>query len=162
VPIRIHVVAGFIHREICEAMVTHARAVTEELDATIEQVTWVPGSLEAPLAVKGIIENKRPDAIVVFGIQERGKTKHGEVIAHQATSKLLDLQLAYNVPMAVAIIGPDATLQHASRKAKYSSQKAMRAAAHMVSVLRDLVKQKKHAAKRRRSRNIATASADRE
>ena len=135
--IRIHVVAGFIHREICEQMVTHAREMTEELDANIEKVTWIPGTLEAPLAVKHIIETQHPDAIVVFGVQERGKTKHGEVIAHQATSKLLDLQLAYRTPMAIAIIGPDATLDHAAQKAKYSAQKAMRAAAHMVAVLRD-------------------------
>jgi 6,7-dimethyl-8-ribityllumazine synthase len=138
VSIRLHVVAGFIHRDICEKMVLHARAVTEELDASIEQVTWIPGSLEAPFAVKEIIEHKHPDAVVVFGVQERGKTKHGEVIAHQATSKLLDLQLAYRIPMAVAIIGPNATLIHAARKAKYASQKAMRAVVHMVLLAREL------------------------
>jgi 6,7-dimethyl-8-ribityllumazine synthase len=137
VPIRIHVVAGLIHREICEQMVLHAREVTEEINASIDHVTWIPGSLEAPLAVKHIIETSRPDAIVVFGVQERGKTKHGEVIAHQATSKLLDLQLTYQIPMAIAIIGPDTTLEHAAQKAKYSAQKAMRAAARMVAVVRD-------------------------
>ena len=139
-PIRIHVVAGFIHREICEKMVTHARAITKEVNATIEEVTWIPGSLEAPLAVKAILDYKRPDAVVVFGVQERGKTKHGEVIAHQATNKLLDLQLLYKTPMAIAIIGPNATLQHAAQKAKFSAQKAIRAAVHMVNLTREISK----------------------
>ena len=139
-PTRVHVVAGVIHREICEQMVMHARAVTEELDVIIEEVTWIPGSLEAPLAVKEILESRCPDAIVVFGVQSRGKTKHGEVIAHQATSKLLDLQLTYRVPMAIAIIGPSATLQHAADKAAYTAQKAMRAAAYMVGLVQGLRK----------------------
>ena len=134
-PIRIHVVAGLIHREICEQMLKHAQSVCDELDAVIQQVTWIPGSLEAPLAVRNIIEKVRPDALVVFGVQARGKTKHGEVIAHQVTSKLLDLQLSFNMPMAIAIIGPDATLQHATRKAKYAAEKAMRVAAQMFRLL---------------------------
>lgn len=136
--IRVHVVAGFIHREICEKMVAHAKAVTKELDAVIEEVTWVPGTLEVPLAVQLIIENKRPDAVVVFGVQRQGKTKHGEVITHQATQKLLELQLRFRMPMAIAIIGPNATLQHAEGKAEYTSQKAMRAAVQMVKIVNTL------------------------
>jgi len=135
---RIHIVAGLIHREICERMISYALEVIEELGATVEAVTWVPGSLEAPLAVKLIMDARRPDAVVVFGVQARGKTKHGEVIAHQVTAKLLDLQLAYGMPMAVAIVGPNASLAHAAQKAKYVSQKAMRAAAHMVSLQREI------------------------
>ncbi len=129
--IRIHLVAGYIHRDICEEMVRHASAIASELDSVIEEVTWIPGSLEAPLAVKKIIESKRPDAVVVFGVQEQGQTRHGDVIAHQVTGKLLDLQLAYLMPMAVAIIGPGASLEHAAGKAAYTSQKALRAAVHM-------------------------------
>jgi len=80
----------------------HAGAISNEVDATIEQVTWVLGSPETPLAVKEIIESKHPDAIVVVRVQQRGKTKRGEVVAHQATSKLFDLQLTYRTPMQTA------------------------------------------------------------
>ncbi|MFA4845716.1 MAG: 6,7-dimethyl-8-ribityllumazine synthase [Patescibacteria group bacterium] len=135
---RIHIVAGFIHREICETMVEAARDLSDELNVNIEPVTWVPGSLEAPLAVKELIETDRPDAIVVFGVQEQGKTKHGEVIAYEVTSKLLDLQLNNRMPMAIAIIGPCATLEHARGKAKYTAQKAIRAAVSMVSLLQKI------------------------
>ena len=137
-PIRVHVIAGQIHRDLCEQMITHASGVLEELDAVITDVTWVPGSLEAPLAAKAIIEHHRPDAIVVFGVQAAGKTSHGEVVARVATRALVDLQVAFNIPMAIAIIGPNASLEHAAAKAEYVSQKAMRAAAHMVAVLKNL------------------------
>src|SRR5438309_932220 len=103
----IHAVAGQIHREICDQMLSYAREAEKDLDAVIDGVTWVPGNLEAPLATQMLLEKGRPDGIVVFGVQERGETKHGEVIAHQATSKLLDLQLAHQIPMAIAIIGPN-------------------------------------------------------
>jgi 6,7-dimethyl-8-ribityllumazine synthase len=132
---RIHIVAGFIHREICEQMIKAAHELIPELDLLIDDVTWVPGSLETPLAVQSVIQRDRPDAIVVFGVQAQGKTKHGEVIAHQVTSKLLDLQLRERMPMAVAIIGPNATLEHAEAKAKYTAQKAIRAAVHMVKLI---------------------------
>lgn len=136
--LRVHLIAGFIHKDICEQMVETAKEVSTELDCKIDRIVWVPGSLEASLVVQQLIEYDRPDAIVVFGVQEQGKTKHGEVIAHQVTSKLLDLQLAYRLPMAIGIIGPGASLEHAAGKARYVSQKAMRAAAHMVTFINDL------------------------
>lgn len=135
---RVHVVAGFIHKDICELMVESIQELANELQIHVEPVTWVPGSLEVPLAVKELIERDRPDAIVVFGVQAKGKTQHGEVIAHQVTNKLLDLQLSYRMPMAIAIIGPNATLEHARDKAKYTAQKALRVAVHMVSLLREM------------------------
>lgn len=135
---RVHIVAGFIHKDICELMVESILELADELNIQIEPITWIPGSLEAPLAVKELIEHNRPDAIVVLGVQAKGKTKHGEVIAHQVTNKLLDLQLNYRMPMAIAIIGPNATLEHAREKAKYTAQKAVRAALHMVSLLRKI------------------------
>ncbi len=119
-------------------MIEAAHELISELDLLIDPVTWIPGSLEAPLAVQTLIEQNHLDAIVVFGVQAQGKTKHGEVIAHQVTSKLLDLQLRYRMPMAIAIIGPNATLEHATDKAKYTAQKAVRAAVHMVTLMRDI------------------------
>lgn len=80
---RVHIVAGYIHQDICETMIEAARQVATELGCQIDRVVWIPGSLEAPLAAKELIERDRSDAIVVFGVQEQGKTKHGEVIAHQ-------------------------------------------------------------------------------
>ncbi|MBI5794589.1 6,7-dimethyl-8-ribityllumazine synthase [Candidatus Uhrbacteria bacterium] len=135
---RVHLVAGYIHKDICDMMIDATRSITDELGCRIDRVVWIPGSLEAPLAVKELIEQDRPDAIVVFGVQEQGATKHGEVIAHQATSKLLDLQLQYRMPMAIAIIGPGATLEHAKEKAERTAHKAFRSAVHMVRLLMDL------------------------
>ena len=135
--IRVHLVAGYIHKDICDMMIDAARSIEDQLDCRIDRVVWIPGSLEAPFAVKELIEQDRPDAMVIFGIQEQGATKHGEVIAYQTTSKLLDLQLQYRMPMAIAIIGPGTTLEHAKEKAVKTAQKALRAAVHMVKLTHD-------------------------
>lgn len=134
---RVHLVVGYIHKEICDRMIDAVQSIADELDCRMGRVVWIPGSLEAPLAVKELIERDRPDAIIVFGVQEQGATKHGEVIAHQATSKLLDLQLQYRLPMAIAIIGPGATLEHAKEKAVRTAKKALHAAVHMVKLTHD-------------------------
>ncbi|MBT4255421.1 MAG: hypothetical protein HOD87_05100 [Gammaproteobacteria bacterium] len=133
---RIHIVAGMIHRDICKEMIDAAKRTAPNLGIVIDKIVWVPGSLEAPLAVQTAIKNDRPDGIVVFGVQQKGKTNHGEVIAHQVTSKLLDIQLAFTMPMAIAIIGPGATLEHAQNKAVRTAEKALRAIAHMMDMHR--------------------------
>jgi 6,7-dimethyl-8-ribityllumazine synthase len=129
---RIHIITGAIHRGICQKMVDAAKDLACDLDCEIDRVVWVPGSLEAPLAVLQLIEVDRPDAFIVFGVQQQGKTRHGDVIATQVTSKLLELQLIHRMPMAVSIIGPGATLDHASNKAEATGRKALRAARDMV------------------------------
>lgn len=133
-PTRIHIVLGEIHRDLCEEMLEHAKAAALELDAHVHDVTWVPGSLEVPFAVREILETRLVDAFVILGVIEQGKTKHGEVIGHQVTHQLLQLQLQYRIPMAVAIIGPGASIEHARRKAKATAQKAMRAAVQMATL----------------------------
>jgi 6,7-dimethyl-8-ribityllumazine synthase len=139
-PYRMHIVAGYIHKDICESMIHATQAVSTECNAVIDRIIWVPGSLEVPLAVTEILLVDRPDAIIVFGVQQEGKTKHGEIIAQQVTRKLLDIQIEQRIPMAVSIIGPNASLEHAAGKAEYVGQKAMRAAAHMIHLLEELKK----------------------
>lgn len=146
--IRIQAVVTEIHRELSERMLTDAKAVAKPLGARIVYTTRVPGSLEVPLAVQQLLAVRSVDAVVILGMIQKGKTKHGEVLAHAVTSELLRLQLKYEMPMAVAIIGPDATPEHAEGKAKATAEKAMRVAVRMVQVLRELRqegrKRKKH------------------
>jgi 6,7-dimethyl-8-ribityllumazine synthase len=130
----IHIVSTYIHKEHSESMIDAARAVEQELDLAIGIITWVPGTLEVPFAVRELMERTDADGIVVFGVQALGKTKHGEVIAHQVTGALISLQLQYRLPMAIAIIGPCAPLEYAAQKAAPTAQKAMRAVAHMIQL----------------------------
>jgi 6,7-dimethyl-8-ribityllumazine synthase len=66
------------------------------------------------------------NGLLILGILEKGETNHGEVIAHQVTKTLLDLQIKYRIPMSIAIIGPNSTIEHAEEKSQRTTEKAMR------------------------------------
>lgn len=135
---RVDIIAGFIHQDICDLMIAAAQKLAPTLNCKIGRILWIPGSMEAPFAAQELIRQDRPDAMMIFGVQQKGKTKHGEIIAHQVTSKLLDIQITHRIPMAIAIIGPQATLVHAKKKAVRTAEKALRAVQHMKTLQQDL------------------------
>ena len=45
----------------------------------VSEVVWVPGSMEAPLAIDRMLQSTEVQGAVVLGIIERGETDHGPV-----------------------------------------------------------------------------------
>ena len=48
----IAIVAGSFHKELVEKMVEEARITASENDLIVEEVSWVPGSMEVHLQLK--------------------------------------------------------------------------------------------------------------
>ena len=46
----------------------------------VHEVVWVPGSMEAPLAIDRMLQSTEVQGAVVLGIIERGETDHGLVM----------------------------------------------------------------------------------
>ena len=89
-------------------MLVHAEDEAHALGCSLASPTWVPGSLEMPLATQRAFED--PDCIgaICLGVIERGETLHGEVMGHAVLNALIDLQLGHDRPIGVGIIGPGA------------------------------------------------------
>ena len=104
----IAIVAGSYHRESVEKMVKKAKDIALEHGFLIEEVHWVPGSMEVPLQIKRLFLRESIDGAVVLGIIENGETQHGLVMGQAVTKSLLDLQLASMKPIGFGIIGPGA------------------------------------------------------
>ena len=104
----IAIVAGSYHRESVEKMVKKAKDIASEHGFLIEDVNWVPGSMEVPLQIKRLFLRESIDGAVVLGIIENGETQHGLVMGQAVTKSLLDLQLASMKPIGFGIIGPGA------------------------------------------------------
>ena len=104
----IAIVAGSYHRESVEKMVKKAKDIALEHGFLIEEVHWVPGSMEVPLQIKRLFLRESIDGAVVLGIIENGETEHGLVMGQAVTKSLLDLQLASMKPIGFGIIGPGA------------------------------------------------------
>ena len=129
----IAIVAGSYHRELVEKMVEKAKSVASENNLIVEEINWVPGSMEVPLQIKRLFLRESIDGAAVLGIIENGETKHGLVMGQAVTSSLVDLQLASMKPIGFGIIGPGAKPEHLEERLLPYAEKAILALSDMLS-----------------------------
>ena len=104
---QIGLVLGRFHRQEAEAMLAEAQGVAARLGLQIVAESWVPGSMETPLAVKRLLRRPEIAGVAALGIIERGETSHGLVMGQAVIKSLIDLQLEFMKPVGVGILGPD-------------------------------------------------------
>ena len=106
------IVCGSFHREEVEQMLEFAIQEAESRSWVVSQIIWVPGSMEAPLALDRMLKKDNVDGAIVLGIIERGETDHGMVMGQSVTKAVIELQITHNKPIGLGIIGPGAEPQH--------------------------------------------------
>ena len=129
----IAIVAGNFHKELVEKMVEEARRTASENDLIVEEVSWVPGSMEVPLQLKRLLLRESIDGAVVLGIIEKGETDHGFVMGTAVTKGIIDLQLTSMKPIGYGIIGPRADDKHIRERLAPYARKAVLAVGTMLS-----------------------------
>ena len=129
----IAIVAGSYHKESVEKMVKKAREVASDNNLIVEEVSWVPGSMEVPLQIKRLFLRESIEGAVVLGIIENGETKHGLVMGKAVIDSLLNLQLASMKPIGFGIIGPGAKAEHIDDRLLPYAENAMLALSEMLS-----------------------------
>ena len=130
----IAIVAGSYHKESVERMVEKAREVASDNNLIVEEVSWVPGSMEVPLQIKRLFLRESIEGAVVLGIIENGETKHGLVMGKAVIDSLLNLQLASMKPIGFGIIGPGAKPEHIDDRLLPYAENAMLALSEMLSI----------------------------
>ena len=68
------VVCGSFHREEVERMLEFAKDEAASKNLQVRDVVWVPGSMEAPLALDRMLQSEEIQGAIVLGIIERGET----------------------------------------------------------------------------------------
>lgn len=129
----IAIVVGSFHRELAEKMVDEAKKTASLNDLIVEEVSWVPGSMEVPLQLKRLLLRESIDGAVVLGIIEKGETDHGFVMGQSVTKGIIDLQLASMKPIGYGIIGPGAENEHIRERLLPYAKKAVLAVVAMLS-----------------------------
>ena len=129
----IAIVAGSYHKESVEVMVEKAKEIATETNLIVEEVSWVPGSMEVPLQIKRLFLRDSIDGAVVLGIIENGETKHGLVMGQAVTNALIDLQTASMKPIGFGIIGPGAKPEQIEKRLLPYAEKAVLAVSEMLS-----------------------------
>ena len=126
------IVCGAFHREHVESMLEYARDEAASKNWEVADVVWVPGSMEAPLALERMLQREDSDGAVALGIIERGQTDHGLVMGQSVTRAIIELQIAHNKPIGLGIIGPGAEPEHIVARLEPHARAAVGAVAAMV------------------------------
>ena len=109
---RIALVCARYHRENVELMLEVAKNRAQDFGLEVAEIIWVPGSMEIPLAIKGLISRDDIDGAACLGIIEKGETQHGLVMGQAVVKTILELQLEFDKPIGLGIIGPGAEPEH--------------------------------------------------
>ena len=106
-------ICGSFHKSEVESMLEFAKDEAEQHSVGISEVVWVPGSMEVPLALqRSLSNNSSLSGAICLGIIEKGETHHGAAMGHAVIKTILELQLKFNKPIGLGIIGPGAEPQH--------------------------------------------------
>jgi len=85
--------------------------------------------------VKKLAGKEEVDAVVTIGCVIQGETGHDEIVAQQASRKIMDLALEFDKPVTLGISGPKMSRMDAHSRIDYS-KRAVEAAVKMVKRLK--------------------------
>tara|TARA_B100000925_G_scaffold8041_1_gene5718 strand:+ start:409 stop:804 length:396 start_codon:yes stop_codon:yes gene_type:complete len=125
------IVCGSFHRKQVERMLKYAIDEAVSKNWEVSEVVWVPGSMEAPLAIDRMLQSTEVQGAVVLGIIERGETDHGLVMGQSVTKSVIELQIKHNKPIGLGIIGPGAEPEHIEPRLEPHARSAVGAVAAM-------------------------------
>jgi len=92
---------GHVRRLVDAALDTLRRNGVADEDV---ETTWVPGSLELPVAASWAAGSGRFDAVLCFGVVIRGETEHFRLVAEGAAHGLQRVALDSGVPVLNGVL----------------------------------------------------------
>ena len=98
----------------------------------------VPGALEVPVALQGMADSERFDALVALGCIIRGETYHFELVSNESGAGVTRVSLDHHIPVANAILTVENEAQAVARVVE-KSRDAARVAVEMANLLDDLL-----------------------
>ena len=128
---KIAIVCGSFHRVEVERMLEWSNDEASKLELTVSDVVWVPGAMEVPLALDRLLSREDIGGAACLGIIEKGQTKHGLAMGHAVIKSIIDLQLTWNKPIGLGIIGPGAKPDHIEPRLEPHARAAIAAIAAM-------------------------------
>jgi len=128
----IGLVCGSFHKKEVEEMIQYAQDEATKNELNIIEIIWVPGSMEAPLATARLLEQDEIIGVACLGIIEKGETSHGLAMGQAVIKSLIDLQLGYDKPIGLGIIGPGAEPHHIQPRLEPHARNAISAIKSMI------------------------------
>jgi len=138
--LRIAVVVARCNEDITKRLLGGAQESLQQHGVEESDVYWVPGSLELPVTALALAEKGAHDAIVCLGCVIRGETFHFEVVAMQAASGIMQVQLDTGVPIAFGVLTTEDRDQALARSGPKNNKggDAAETAIEMANLLREI------------------------
>ena len=137
---RVLVVEARFYDKYADELLAGALAVLEEAGCRVDVVT-VPGALEIPSAIviglRAADEAVDPyEAVVALGTVIRGETGHYDIVAGESSRALMDLSVAFALPLGNGILTVENEAQAWARANRADMDKGGGAAEAALAVLR--------------------------
>ena len=129
---KIAIVCGSFHREEVGKMLEWASNESSKHELTVEEVVWVPGAMEVPLALDRLLSKEDIDGAACLGIIEKGQTQHGLAMGQAVIKSIIELQIVHQKPVGLGIIGPGAEPEHIEPRLEPHARAAVAAVAAML------------------------------
>ena len=127
----IAIVCGSFHQKEVERMLEWSSDEASKQGLTISEVVWVPGAMEVPLALDRFLSRDDIAGAACLGIIEKGQTQHGLAMGQAVIKSIIDLQLTWDKPVGLGIIGPGAEPEHIEPRLEPHARAAIAAISSM-------------------------------
>ena len=127
----IAIVCGSFHKTEVSKMLEWASDEASQRGLTLTDVVWVPGAMEVPLALNRLLARDDIEGAACLGIIEKGHTQHGLAMGQSVMQSIIDLQLTWNKPVGLGIIGPGAEPEHIEPRLEPHARAAVSAISSM-------------------------------
>ncbi len=127
--LRIGVVVSDFNTDITGPMLEGALTTLEasKVKKANVRVLHDPGGFEIPFGCLTLIKSGKYDAIITLACIMKGETTHDVYIANGATKGIMDLSLAYEIPIAFGVLTTN-TLAQAKARSTGKDNKGVEAA----------------------------------
>ena len=129
---KIGIVCGSYHTSEVERMLEWSSDEAVKLNLIVEDVLWVPGAMEVPLALDRLLSRDDIEGAACLGIIEKGQTQHGLAMGQAVIKSIIELQLVHEKPVGLGIIGPGAEPAHIEPRLEPHARASIAAVASML------------------------------
>lgn len=136
---RVLVVEARFYEALADELLAGATEALEKAGCAVDVLT-VPGALEIPstivIALRAADESVQPyEAVVALGCVIRGETGHYDIVAGESSRALMDISVAYAMPLGNGILTVESEAQAWARANRTEMNKGGGAAEAALSVL---------------------------
>ena len=116
-PRRVAIVQSRFNPAIGQGLLEGALRALKDARVDDDGVTlvFVPGALEAPLALQRLAQSGNYDALVALGAVIRGDTYHFDIVANESAAGVASVQLEIGIPIGNGILTCDTDAQAEAR-----------------------------------------------